>query len=132
VSVIQKEGDVMRRVFILSSHALFSHGVESLLRQEPGLEIVGRETDVDRAIECIQELRPDVVIFDNNDPEVDFRPVVMRIFREGLGTKVIGLNLQDNTLCIYRGEQRVIEEVKDLVEAIEAWKSEVITGDQKE
>jgi DNA-binding NarL/FixJ family response regulator len=132
VSVIQKEGDVMRRVFILSSHALFSHGVESLLRQEPGLEIVGRETDVDRAIERIQELRPDVVIFDNNDPEADFRPVVMRILREGLGTKVIGLNLRDNTVCIYRGEQRVLKEVKDLVEAIETWKSAVITGDQKE
>jgi DNA-binding NarL/FixJ family response regulator len=132
VSVIQKEGGAMRRVFILSSHALFSHGVESLLRQEPGLEIVGWETDVDRAIERIQELRPDVVIFDNNDLEVDFRLVVMRILKEGLGTKVIGLNLGDNTICIYRGEQRVLKEVKDLVEAIEAWKSEGITGDQKE
>jgi DNA-binding NarL/FixJ family response regulator len=108
----------MRRVFILSSHALFSQGVESLLRQQPGLEIVGRETDVDQAIERIQELRPDVVIYDNNEPEVDFRPVVMRILREGLGTKVIGLNLHDNTICIYRGEQRVIKGLQDLVEAI--------------
>jgi len=39
--------------------------------------------------------------------------------REGLETKVIGLNLQDNTICIYRGEQRVVKDVKDLVEAIE-------------
>jgi len=46
-------------------------------------------------------------------------PAVMRILREGVGTKVIGLNLQDNTICIYRGEQRVVKEVKDLVEAIE-------------
>ncbi len=37
--------------------------------------------------------------------------------REGVGTKVIGLNLQDNTMCVYRGEQRVVKEVKDLVEA---------------
>ena len=90
-----------------------------MLRQEPGLEIIGRETDVGQAIERIRELRPDVVIYDNNEPEVDFRPVVMRILREGLGTKIIGLNLHDNTICIYRGEQRVIEELQDLVEAIE-------------
>jgi hypothetical protein len=43
----------------------------------------------------------------------------MCILREGLETKVIGLNLQDNTMCVYRGEQRVVREVKDLVEAIE-------------
>jgi DNA-binding NarL/FixJ family response regulator len=132
VSVIQKEGGAVRRVFILSCHPLFGQGVEILLRQEPGLEIVGREADVDQAVEHIHELRPDVVIFDNNDPEVDFRPVVMRILRKGLGTKIIGLNLRDNTLCIYRGEQRVLKEVKDLVEAIEARRSEVTTSDQTE
>jgi hypothetical protein len=44
----------------------------------------------------------------------------MCILREGVGTKVIGLNLEDNTVCIYRGEQRVVKEVEDLVEAIES------------
>jgi hypothetical protein len=29
------------------------------------------------------------------------------------------LNLQDNTVYIYRGEQRVVKDVKDLVQAIE-------------
>ena len=46
-------------------------------------------------------------------------PSVMRILREGVGTKVIGLDLQDNKMFIYRGEQRVVKEVKGLVEAIE-------------
>jgi DNA-binding NarL/FixJ family response regulator len=104
----------MKRVFILSSHPLFSQGVESLLRQEPGVEIVGRETDVDNAMERIKELQPDVVILDNGDPT----PEVMCILREGVGTKVIGLNLQDNTVCIYRGEQRVVKSIEDLIEAI--------------
>jgi len=84
-----------------------------------GLEIVGRETDIDKAIERIRELRPDVVIVDSGDPAGDPTIAVMRILREGVGAKVIGLNLQDNTICIYRGEQRVVKEVKDLVEAIE-------------
>jgi DNA-binding NarL/FixJ family response regulator len=113
------EAGVMKRVFILSSHPLFGRGVESLLCRETGLEIVGWETDVDNAIRRIRELQPDVVILDNADPACDPTPAVMRILREGVGTKVIGLNLQDNTMCIYRGEQRVVKEVTDLVEAIE-------------
>jgi TorA maturation chaperone TorD len=109
----------MKRVFLLSSYPLFGQGVASLLRREMGLEIIGQEADVERAIECIRALGPDVVIFDCNDPQVDPTLAMLRIFREGLVTKVIGLNLQDNTVCIYRGEQRVVKEVEDLLEAIE-------------
>jgi DNA-binding NarL/FixJ family response regulator len=109
----------MKCIFMLSTHPLFSQGVESLLRQETGLEIVGRETDVDKAVERIKELRPDVVIVDSADPASDPTSAVMRILRERVVAKAIGLNLQDNTMCIYRGEQRVVKEVKDLVEAIE-------------
>jgi chemotaxis response regulator CheB len=110
----------MMRVLILSSHPLFGQGVESLLRQQAGMEIVGREADVDSAIERIKELQPEVVILDSGAPACDPTPAVMRILREGVGTKVIGLNLQDNTMCIYRGEQRVVKEVADLMEAIES------------
>jgi DNA-binding NarL/FixJ family response regulator len=117
--IIQKEAGVMKRVFLLSSHPLFGQGVESLLRQETGLDIVGRETDVEKAIERIKELRPDVVIVDCAEPACDAMSVLMRIWREGLETKVLGLNLQDNTLCVYRGEQRVVKEMQYLIEAIE-------------
>jgi DNA-binding NarL/FixJ family response regulator len=109
----------MKRVFILSSHPLFSQGVESLLRQEAGLDIVGREADADKALERIKEIQPDVVILECAEPTCDPTLAVMRILREGVEIKVIGLNLQDNTMCIYRGEQRVVKDVKDLVEAIE-------------
>ena len=104
----------MKRVLILSSHPLFGRGVESLLRKETRLDIVGWEADIDKAVERIRELQPDVVILDSGDPT----PEVLRILREGLGTKVIGLNLQDSTMCVYRGEQRVVKRIEDLVEAI--------------
>jgi DNA-binding NarL/FixJ family response regulator len=64
----------MKRIFILSSYPLFGQGVESLLRQETGLEIVGRETDVDKAMERIKELRPDGVIIDSCDMSTDRLP----------------------------------------------------------
>ena len=101
----------MKRIFMFSTNPLFGQGVESLLRRETGLEVVGREADVDKAIGRIKELRPDVVILDSGDPACAFTPAVMRILREGVGAKVIGLNLENNTMCIYRGEQRVVKEV---------------------
>jgi DNA-binding NarL/FixJ family response regulator len=109
----------MTRIFLLSNQSLFGEGIESLLRRELGLEIVGRETDVGRAIECIQALKPDVVVVDSADPCVDVKQVAMRILEEGSKIKVIGLNLGDNSIRIYRGERRAIKEVKDLAEAIE-------------
>jgi DNA-binding NarL/FixJ family response regulator len=108
----------VKRVFLFSSQSLFSEGIESLLRRELGLEIVGRETDVGRAIECIKEFQPDVVIMDSSDPQDDFMTAVMHILREDLEIKLIGLNLHNNTLSIYRGQQRLVRELKDLEEAI--------------
>jgi hypothetical protein len=120
----------MVRVFIFSCHPLFGQGVERLLCQETGLDIVGWETDVDKAFERIKKLKPDVVILESSDPAGDPTPAVMRILREGLGIKLVGLNLKDNTLCIYWGEQRVVKSIEDLVKAIEhsppplAWRSQ--------
>jgi DNA-binding NarL/FixJ family response regulator len=73
----------MKRVFWLTSHPLFSQGIESLHRQEAEVEIVGRETDVDKAAERIQELRPDVVIVDSNDAACDPALEVLRLLEEG-------------------------------------------------
>ena len=80
---------------------------------------MGHETDIDRAVECIKELRPDVVIVDSADPKADIMTSVMCILRERLDTKVIGINLEDNTICIYREERREVMAVEDLIEAIE-------------
>jgi len=109
----------MKRILILSRHPLFGHGVESLLCKESELEVVGQEKDANRALERVKELVPDVVILDNDDPEVDLKLVVMRILKQQSGITVVGLGLQDNTIHIYRGEKRIVQEVEDLVEAIE-------------
>lgn len=114
----------MKRIFILSSHPLFSQGVETLLRREKDLEFVCREADIDKAIDRIKELRPDVVILDHGSPTCAQAPVVMRILEEELRIKIIGLHLETNTICIYREEQRIIQEVDDLVKAIESDVSE--------
>ncbi len=103
---------------MISSYPLFSQGIERLLCHEAGLEIVGRETDLDRAIKRIAELRPEVVILDSADPAWKATVTAARILKESWGTKVIGLDPSDNTICVYREERRTANKVTDLVEAI--------------
>jgi DNA-binding NarL/FixJ family response regulator len=104
-----------KRIFIISSHLMFSCGLESLLRQEAKLDFVGQEADVGRAIERIKELQPDVVILDS-DGSV---PEVFSILRARPGVKVISLSLQNNNLCVYQAKQRITKSVEDLLEVIE-------------
>jgi DNA-binding NarL/FixJ family response regulator len=119
VSEKDEKGGGVTRVFILSSYPLFGQGIESLLAQEVGLEILGRETDLNQALERIKELMPDVVIVDCDDPGVSLTAPVISILKERLGIRVIGLSIQCNTVSIYRGEERLVQGVDDLVEAIE-------------
>jgi DNA-binding NarL/FixJ family response regulator len=108
----------MKRIFMLSNHPVFGEGVEILLRQQAEVEFVGRESNPDLAIERIKELRPDVVIVDHGCSGGDAGMMVMRILREHTQTKVIGLDLKENTFCIYQEEQRVVRGVDDLRNAL--------------
>lgn len=109
----------MKRIFMLSTHPLFCEGVSALLHNKDGMEFVGRESDADRAIERIKELRPEVVIVDTGNLACDASSVMWRIFQEKEISKIIGLNLNDNKMCVYHEEQRPVQRVEDLMNAIE-------------
>jgi hypothetical protein len=69
-------------------------------------------------VEHIRRLRPDVLVVDSAASASGPVPAAMRILTEGWGSRVVALNSQDSTMCVYSGEQRVITGLKDLVEAI--------------
>ena len=108
----------MKRVFILSSHPLLGRGIETLLRQEAELEIVGLEKDPGQAIEQIKALQPDVILVDCNDADASRALAMLRLLTEGVRSRVVSLNLDDNRITIYQGEHKIVREVKDLVETI--------------
>lgn len=108
----------MKRIFMLSRQLLFSQGVESLLIEQPGLEIVGRESDVDKAMEQIGTLRPDVVILDSQDLESAPSSLITLILKESPGSRVITLNLANDQVRVYHGEQYSAQSVDDLLEVM--------------
>lgn len=105
---------------MIASQPLFSEGVESLLRGQAGLEVVGRETDAALAIHLIRKLKPDVVVLDTKDLASAPFLVVARLLQAEEGIKIIAMNLEDQTIRVYRGEQRKALCINDLVEAIES------------
>lgn len=109
----------MKRVFMLSNQLLFSRGVENLLCQQANVEIVGHEADATQAIERIRELKPDVVILDSKDLASSPSTTVALILRETPTAKVIALNLENDRICVYRGEQRAAQSIDDLREVID-------------
>ena len=109
----------MTRVFVLTRNSLFIKGIESLLGHAAGLEIVTTPEDILTLEETIQEFHPDVIIVNCDDPKDDLTSAIFCAIRQRLNLRVIGLSLRDNNISVYRGEQKQIVQVDDLLHAIE-------------
>jgi len=107
------------RVLVVAESSLFEEGIEELLRQEPGLEIVGLETEPGQAIARIRECQPDVVVFTDGEGATGLQAELLHMVREGFHMRIVEIHLATNTLCIYCGERQSIREVRDLVDAVE-------------
>jgi len=107
------------RVLIVSEPSMFEEAIETLLREEPDLEIVGRETDPHQAVERIRECHPDVVIVADGEGETGLEAELLRLVREGFPMSIVEVHLATNTVCIYWGEQQPIRAVGDLVNTVQ-------------
>ena len=107
------------RVLVVAEPSLFEEGIEELLRQEPGLEIVGLETDPAQVVGRIRECQPDVVVFADGEGATGLEAELLRLVREGFHMRIVEVHLATNTLCLYCGEQQPIREVRDLVDTVQ-------------
>jgi TorA maturation chaperone TorD len=108
----------MKRIYMLSRQPMFSQGVENLLMQQPGLEIVGRETNFEAALQKIYALQPDVVILDSKDMQSAPTSIITSILKGAPCSKIISLNLENDQVRVYLGEQRSARTIDDLLEVV--------------
>ena len=106
-------------MLVVAGPSLFGEGIEGLLRQEPGLEIVGLETDPGQAIGRIREAHPDVVILADGEAATGLDAELLRLVREGFHMRIVEVHLATNTLCLYCGEQQQIREARDLADTVQ-------------
>jgi DNA-binding NarL/FixJ family response regulator len=81
---------------IADDHALFRNGIDRLLKNEPGLEVVGHATDGQEATELAQQLKPDVILMDISMPRVNGIEATRLIHREYPDIRIIGLSMYED------------------------------------
>ena len=115
----KRNGQARVRVLVLTDESLFNLGVRNLLGQQEVLGVLSCESDADEIRHHLQTFQPHVVIFDSDQQHGATTPEWMWILRDMPGIRLLGLSLQDNSICIYHGETQQVREVEDLVRAIE-------------
>ncbi len=87
--------DEMIRVVIVDDHAVLRAGLEQLLGGEPDLEVVGKASSGEEAIDLVRALRPDVVLMDLQMPGVDGVSATRTIVGEKLADVLVLTSYSD-------------------------------------
>ena len=81
------------RVVIVDDHELFRSGVRSELARH--VDVVGEAANVEEAVACIEDLRPDVVLIDVHMPDGGGLEVIRRAPPEQDGVRFLALSVSD-------------------------------------
>lgn len=84
------------RVLIAEDHAILRDGLRSLLSSDPDLEVAGEAEDGREAVQCVQNLRPDIVLMDLSMPRLHGVEAVREIRRIAPQTKILVLTVHEN------------------------------------
>ncbi len=106
------------RVYILWTHPLFSEAVGRLLGGGE-VEIIGGSSDPAIGLEEIGRMQPDVVIAEE-DPSGAPTEAIEALRAGPAEMLILGLNLTDNGLQVYRREQHIVADPEDLLRILRA------------
>lgn len=81
------------RVLLCDDHELFREGIKAILRDEPGIDVVGEARDGREAVEKASRLRPDVVLMDMEMPDLNGMEATRRIRQAQPQVKVLMLSM---------------------------------------
>ena len=83
------------KVLVVDDHYIFRQGLVSLLKPEPGFEIVGEAGSVSEAIDQALRLKPDLILLDFSLPDGTGLEAMQPILAELPDCKIVFLTIQD-------------------------------------
>ncbi|MEH6652433.1 MAG: response regulator transcription factor [Motiliproteus sp.] len=84
------------RVLLVDDHPLVLDGIQARLTTEPGIEVVGRASNGQEALDQAARLIPDVVLMDVSMPVMNGMEATRRFQTEFPAIKVLILSMHDN------------------------------------
>ena len=84
------------RVLLADDHKILRQGLQTLLQNEPDIEVVGQADNGRGAIELAKELRPDVVIMDVAMPDVGGIGATRELVNAVPTAKVVALSMHSD------------------------------------
>jgi len=88
-------------VVLADDQALVRGGFRMILEAQEDVEVAGEAEDGAQAVECVRELRPDVVLMDVRMPNLDGIAATRRIVGDALPTRVLVLTTFDQDETVY-------------------------------
>ena len=96
-------------LFVVDDHTLFRRGLNALLQQYDGMEVIGEAGDAAEALRLAPKLQPDIVLLDNHLPGVSGIDAVKDLRRLMPRTRVLMLTVsedaQDLSAALRNGAQ---------------------------
>ena len=121
------------RVLIVDDHALFRRGLQMVLENEPGVDVVGEAGDGQEAVALAEKTTPDVVLMDVRMPKHSGIEATRAIKATMPSTKILMLTISDEEADLYEAikagasgyllKEISIEEVAGAVKAVHAGQS---------
>jgi AmiR/NasT family two-component response regulator len=108
----------MKRVIIFCNRAVDVTGLNSLLAWDACLDVVGWEVEPDEAIRRIQQIQPKMIIIAHEETPLSPSAEAVRLLEETSDTTIVEMGLQDRKICIYRGEQAMLQQIEELLASI--------------
>jgi len=88
------------KVLLVDDHALVRRGFRRMLEDEPSFEVVGEASDGLEAVQCAEQLQPDVIVMDCALPQINGIEASRRILANRPETAILMLSMHSEDTLI--------------------------------
>jgi len=109
----------VQRVLIVENKLLLGAGIETLLANEPEVDVIGiTPVDENSLIQEIYHIQPDVVVLDAETTLIDPNNKQLSQLQENLQFRTITVSANDNLIRVYDKQEIMIVQTTNLIKII--------------